>query len=83
MKHRIPVTVAALTAATILMTAPAFAQGGAGVKGSANAAWKAPRGADGHADLSGTWTNATSVPVAPEGIGREGILYAGGDGGQR
>src|SRR5712691_2010991 len=72
MKLRFLVTVAALVAlAVVFTTAPAFAQG-SGVKG-----FKAPRSVDGHADLSGTWTNSTTVPLErPKDLGAKEFYTA-------
>jgi hypothetical protein len=73
----------ALGVAILLIAAPAFAQAPSAGKattvaantGKASApvakkAWTPPRGVDGHADLSGVWTNSTTVPLErPQNLG--------------
>jgi|SRR5579864_251747 len=46
-----------------LAVASAFAQSAADSKPASKKAWSAPRLADGHPDLQGTWTNATLTPL--------------------
>ena len=73
MSHRPSVNaLAALSVAALLTTIPAAGQGGAGSKGAAATAVKSaiPRTPDGHPDLSGVYTTATTVPVArPANLG--------------
>lgn len=66
-----------LAMAILLIASPAFAQAPTTI--AANTAktastgkkgYVAPRGADGHADLSGVWTNSTTVPLErPQALG--------------
>ena len=78
MNRRFPVTALALAMALILVSGLAFGQAPSTVaantaKAPASTAKKAPgipRGVDGHPDLSGVWTNSTTVPLErPQNLG--------------
>jgi hypothetical protein len=65
MSHRVLASTLTAAVAAVLLTAPAFAQTpAAAVKTKPTAAAVIPRTADGHPDLSGVYTNATTVPLA-------------------
>src|SRR5271154_4269687 len=65
MNHRV---LASTLAAAVLLAAPAFAQTTAAAVKTTSA--EVPRTADGHADLSGVYSNASAVPLArPANLG--------------
>jgi hypothetical protein len=65
MNHRVPASTLIAAAAVALLAASAFAQApAAAVKTPAASSAAIPRTADGHPDLSGVFTNVTTVPMA-------------------
>jgi hypothetical protein len=93
MSHRVLASTLSAAVAAVLLAAPAFAQTpAAAVKTKPAAASAIPRTADGHPDLSGVYSNATTVPLArPANLGakefytdeadREASRAGGGRGG--
>jgi hypothetical protein len=72
MSHRVLASTLAAAVAAVLLAAPAFAQtpAAAAVKTKPAVAAAIPRTADGHPDLSGVYSNATTVPLArPANLG--------------